>query len=261
MPFKLKSRLKTRDVETPHDILEHFDKSAADYLEAHGKADRLLKYRLSIVHRLLQGVKHCVLVEIGCGTGIHLFELTDHFDSLVGTDLSPNMIREAEKRREVHPAKSRIRLSVDPAEKLSTLSDASVDVVLCIGTLEHIPDKLAVLKQAHRILKPQGAFVCLTPNGGYFWYTRLAPLLGINTQHLSTDVFLKHEELLNHINQAGLNEVDQGFWSFIPRGDMPGWIGHVLFVFDLVGQLSGISAFRGGLFIKAVKSSAAPQHP
>ena len=138
------------------------------------------------------------------------------------------MIWEAEKKREGHPAKTRIRLSVDPAEMLSTLTESCVDAILCIGTLEHILDKPAVLNQVHRVLKPHGAFVCLTPNGSYFWYTDLAPMLGYNTRHLSSDVFLNHEELLTHINRAGLKKVDGGFWRFIPRGDMPGWIGHVL---------------------------------
>ncbi len=252
-PFKSKPRLKTRLVQNHQEIRTFFDQVAEHYVEFHGKADRLLRYRLGIVRRLLQGVKRGALVEIGCGTGLHLFELTDEFDFLVGTDLSPNMIREAEKKQQHHPAKTRIRLSVDYAEKLSTITNSSVDAVLCIGTLEHIPNKLAVLRQVDRVLKPQGAFVCLTPNGDYFWYTCLAPLLGYNTRHLSSDVFLNREELLNHINQTKLEEVDWGFWRFIPRGDMSGWIGRILFVFDLVGQLCGIKSFRGGLFIKAVK--------
>ena len=251
--FKSKPRLKTRLVQNRHEIRTFFDQVAEHYVEFHGKADRLLKYRLGIVRHLLQGVKRSALVEIGCGTGIHLFELTDEFDSLIGTDISPNMIREAEKKREYHPAKTRIRLFVDPAEKLSTLSDACVDTVLCIGTLEHIPRKSTVLSQVYRVLKSNGAFICLTPNGSYLWYTYLAPLLDYNTRHLSSDVFLNREELLNHINRAGLEEIDRGFWRFIPRGDMPNWIGHLLFVFDFVGQCLGISAFRGGLFVKAVK--------
>ena len=131
--YKSTPRLKTRLVRNHREIRAFFDQVAEHYVEFHGKAGRLLKYRLGIVRRLLQGVKRGTLVEIGCGTGLHLFELNDDFDSLVGTDLSPNMIREAEKKRQLHPAKTRIRLSVDAAEKLSTLTNSCVDAVLCVG--------------------------------------------------------------------------------------------------------------------------------
>ncbi len=250
--IKPKPRLKTRRIENPLEIRTFFDQVAENYVEFHGKADRLLSYRLSIVRRLLQSVKRGSLLEIGCGTGLHLFELTDCFEFLVGTDLSTNMIREAKKKWLQHPAKNRILLSVDAAEKLSTIAESCIDAVLCIGTLEHIPDKPAVLKQLHRVLKPNGAFICLTPNGSYFWYTHLAPWLGLDTQHLSSDVFLTRMELLKLINQNGFEKLDEGLWRFIPKGDMSLWIGHMLFICDFIGQLIGLPHLRGGLYIKAV---------
>lgn len=254
--MKPKPSLTTQRAHNSEDVRAFFDQLADHYVEFHGKADCLLRYRMKIIRRLLDGVHNGVLLEIGCGTGLHLFEMSDAFESLVGTDLSPNMIRVAEKKREIHPAKQRIRLAVDSAETLATLADSSVDAVLCIGAFEHMLDKQAVLKQVYRVLNSQGAFLCLTPNGGYLWYTQLAKRLGYSTRHLSSDEFLTHKELLERVNYAGFKVKTLGYWRFIPRGDMPDWIGRLLYIIDWVGVVSGFASLRGGLYIKAIKPSA-----
>lgn len=43
------------------------------------------------------------------------------------------------------------------------LADGSVDVVVCIVVLEHVPDATSVIAEAHRILKPGGRFFAAVP--------------------------------------------------------------------------------------------------
>ena len=248
--------LKTTQVESSEDIRAFFDSIAPTYADAHGPADQSLRDRLALIESLLSGTARHTLVEIGCGTGLHLFPLSGKFQQTIGTDLSPAMIASAEKIRRHHPHGIRIHLRVDPAETLGTLTDDAADAVLCVGALEHMPDKARVIKQVFRILKPGGAFVCLTPNGDYGWYRHLAPRLGLSTRHLSTDRFLGKAELTALLTGSGMTLDRLRPWTFIPRGDMPKRWASLLQLVDGLGRMTGITRLRGGLAFRAIKPMA-----
>ena len=67
---------------------------------------------------------------------------------------------------------------VDDAEKLKAIADESIDLAICIGALEHMLDKRAVLASTYRVLKFGGRFICLTLPADYVWYQAIVPLLG-----------------------------------------------------------------------------------
>lgn len=243
----------TREIGSPEDVGAFFDGLARDYRDGHGAPDRLLRRRLAIIRRLLSGVRRSLLVEIGCGTGIHLFSLAGEFEGAVGADLSPNMIESAAIVRRVHPYASRISLIAESAETMSGVGDGVADAVLCVGAFEHMLDKPAVLKACFRILKRGGSFICLTPNREFLWYTVLGPMLGLNTSHLSSDRFLKAREFRELLISAGLLPRETGYWTFIPKGDMPVWLGALLSLLDRVGRAFSIPVLRGGLYVRAEK--------
>ncbi|TAN47439.1 MAG: class I SAM-dependent methyltransferase [Methylococcaceae bacterium] len=249
--------LRTHPVNTQEDVRQFFDGIASTYRESHGAADQLLNYRLRLIQSLLPPAAGGRLLEIGCGTGIHLFPLAGRFDQADGTDLSPGMIAQAEAARMQHPAAAQIRFAVDQAEMLAGVDSGGIDVVLCVGAFEHMLDQPAVLHQVNRILKPNGVFICLTPNGDYVWYTRLARRLGLASRHLSTDRFLTATEFASALQQAGLHAERLGYWTFIPRGDMPRPVATVLTLLDGLGRLLNRPSWRGGLYCRAVKSGGA----
>lgn len=244
--------LKTQAVTCVDDVRAFFDRIAGEYREAHGHSERLLSYRLDIIKGLL-GARSGVLLEIGCGTGLHLFRLTQFFDKAIGTDLSPGMIGVAERLRESHPLASSIEFYVDRAEELTTITENAIDTVLCVGVLEHIPDKAAVLRQVARVLKPGGEWVCLTPNGDYCWYQHISRWFGLETRHLSSDYFINRPEFHGLLHAAGLQIEREGYWTFIPKGDMPILIAKVLPLLDTIGKVTGLTVLRGGLYVRAVK--------
>ena len=244
--------LTTRIIRDDSELVAYFNELALAYAEAHGEADRLLEYRLGLILRCCEG-RSGVLLEIGCGTAIHLAELAPAFSQLIGADISSEMVGAASRRVNTSPYRDRIELRVDPAEELRTIDDASVDVVLCVGALEHMLYRDKVLCQVSRVLKREGVFVLLTPNGGYCWYTLLAPLLGCSTHHLSTDRFLDRREAITLLQFAGLRPIAWDFWTFIPKGDMPRWTGLILEVLDRVGRVSRLGICRGGLVLTATK--------
>jgi SAM-dependent methyltransferase len=252
-----RTRLTTRSVGTPEDVVRHFDGLALHYREAHGCAKKLLSYRLDIIRRFLGGVRRGTLLEIGCGTATHLLALAAEFARVIGTDLSPEMVKVARRHAEHSPWSDRISLRVDPAEHLATVDNSSVDVVLCVGALEHMLGKDRVFCQVHRVLNPRGMFIGLTPNGGCCWYRHMAPVFGIDCRHLSTDHFLTAGELEGLASGAGLNIVGRRYWRFVPRGDLPrGW-GSLLQVLDWCGERAGIEYFRGGIAVAAVRPDGA----
>ena len=117
-------QLTTREVRDASDVRRFFDALAEDYRESHGDADRLLRYRLRLIRRLLRDAGRACLVEIGCGNGVHLFPLARDFNTVIGTDLSPRMIAAAEAIRAGHPHGSASAWPLDPAERLASVPDA-----------------------------------------------------------------------------------------------------------------------------------------
>jgi 2-polyprenyl-6-hydroxyphenyl methylase/3-demethylubiquinone-9 3-methyltransferase len=139
--------------------------------------------------------------------------------------------------------------------RLSTVDDATVDVVLCVGSFEHMLEREQAVRQVARVLEVGGLLVLLMPNGRYCWYRFLVPLAGIATRHLSTDRFLDGQECARMFQTVGLRPSACEFWTFIPKGDMPRWCGALLHGLDHVGRVCRVGIFRGGLILTGVKDS------
>ena len=246
-------RLRTRSAQGSGDIRAFFDTIAGSYRERHGRADVLLDYRLKLIRRLLVPSLGGVLLEIGCGPGVHLFPLADAYSRAIGADLSPGMIAAAETTQRTHPCAARIELHAEPAERLASIEDQAADAVLCTGAFEHMPDKPAVLGEVRRVLKPGGRFVCLTLNGDCLWYRRIAPWLGYEVKHLSSDHFVHEGEMRRLLQGAELQVNELGYWRFVASGDMPGWAARFLHWLDRAGMLFKPSLLRGGLYVCAEK--------
>lgn len=249
------ARLRTRSVQDSGEIRAFFDAIAGGYRESHGSADLLLAYRLALIRRLLAPSLGGVLLDIGCGPGVHLFPLADAYSRAIGVDLSPNMIVAAETLRRTHPCAAHIELHAGSAERLACIADNAVDAVLCVGAFEHMPVKSAVLGEVRRVLKPGGRFVCLTLNGDYLWYRRIAPWLGYEVRHLSSDRFVNAAEMRALLHGAALRVDESGYWRFVAKGDMPGWAARGLQWLDCAGMVCKPSLLRGGLYVCAHKDS------
>lgn len=254
VPSLNRKRLTSHTVRQADDVRAFFDDVARDYRESHGHAATLLRDRLHLLRALLPKKCGGLLVEIGCGPGQHLLALAEHFERAIGLDLSPAMIELAESLRRQHPLRDRIAFAVDPAERLATLRPTSVDALFCVGAFEHMLDREQVLQQIRRVLKPEGRFVCLTPNGSYLWYTGIAAHMGYAVRHLTSDQFITEGEFRALLAASGFTLVTAGYWSFIPRGDMPALAGTIMSTLDALGRVFGIPGFRGGLYIAATPS-------
>ncbi len=240
----------TTPVRDLDDARRFFDRCASAYREQHGPAERLLAYRLGLIRRHARPRPEDVVLDVGCGPGDHLIALAPELRRGIGVDLSPAMITTARARARAERTAGAALLSfvVDDASRLASICDASIDLAICIGALEHMLDQPAALASIHRTLKPGGRLFCLTPDADYVWYRLVAPLLGTATKHLSTDRFLDRESCTRLLLRAGYGRIATGAWTFIPKGDMPRLVAALLTVLALLGRATHLPQLRGGLW-------------
>lgn len=226
---------------TKADVRAFFDTLARNNSERHGPAAALLARRLRVLHRHASFSSSDVVLDLGCGDGTHLRALADRIESGIGVDLSPRMIQNARRQTE-HPA---LEFRTGDAERLASIPSASVDVVFCVGVLEHLLRPGRALQQAARVLRPSGRFVALTLNGAHWWY-RLADRVGVPTRHLDTDRRLSPGRARQLLRDSELRP-EVGFWRFVPSGDLPRPLALLCGGLDRMGQHVAPSLLRTGL--------------
>jgi arsenite methyltransferase len=100
-----------------------------------------------------------VLVDLGCGQGRDVLRaagLVGDAGRAIGVDMTEAMLEGA--RRSVPPLLDNATFVRSDLAALD-LPDGSADVIISNCTINHAPDKSAVYREIHRVLKPGGRFV------------------------------------------------------------------------------------------------------
>ncbi len=97
------------------------------------------------------------ILEIGCGIGSVVFELSGQGYDITGTDISGEAITYGLKKY------GDIKLQVQPAEDLQ-FEDETFDVVLSFDLFEHIARVDRHISEVHRVLRKDGFYLLQTPN-------------------------------------------------------------------------------------------------
>lgn len=95
--------------------------------------------------------------DLGCGTGHTSEALAPFVARVIAVDGSSAMLDAARERLSHH---GNVALENSELESLP-IADSSLDAALLILALHHVPDPLAVLSEARRVLKPGGRLVVL----------------------------------------------------------------------------------------------------
>ncbi len=97
------------------------------------------------------------VVDIGCGAGFDSLiaaHMTGSDGRVIGVDMTPEMLGNAREAAEAAGA-GNVEFREGVAEALP-IEDDWADVVISNGAINLCPDKLAVFREMHRVLKPGG---------------------------------------------------------------------------------------------------------
>src|SRR5574338_223583 len=106
-------------------------------------------------------------VDLGCGTGRHVLELSKGPGSIIGADLSRNDLRAARYLLEIMRRRGEVRARVhwmQTAGERLPFVDAAFDRVICTATLEHVDDDRVLARELERVLKPGGILAVSVPD-------------------------------------------------------------------------------------------------
>jgi len=135
-------------------LMLHYPYYKSDFESLEKRQLNLTDYCISQI----DGLANKKVLEVGCGNGIQALYIADTMSpsQLTGIDLNPDNISIAIQNK---ADRGNIDFNVDDAQKLETISDNSIDVLLCIESAFHYPQKELFLNQVRRVLKPSGKFV------------------------------------------------------------------------------------------------------
>lgn len=93
------------------------------------------------------------ILDLGCGTGVLTVQLADLCHKIVGVDSSQSMIDKAKERF------GNIEFMV--CDALALPFENEFDVVFSNAVFHWVSDQDALMKNIHKVLKPQGLLVCV----------------------------------------------------------------------------------------------------
>jgi len=113
------------------------------------------------------------------------------------------------------PILKRFAIQVKPLEHEYILpyDDASFDVLLSVGVLEHVPNEKASLLEITRVLKPGGLFFCFFLPTDYSWTQKFAHLRG-NYYH---DRFYSDSLVKEMLKPTGMELLDVWYRQLFPK--------------------------------------------
>ena len=175
------------------------------------------------------------VAELCCGRGEALILLNAQLRRYIGIDVSERMLQVA---RNLHDHPKAIFVQADATR--SPLASESVDTVVMLGGVHHVPERARLFVEIARILKPGGRFLYREPVSDFLLWRalraiiyRLSPMLDHTTERPLT-----YNETVPPLEQAGLRSM---------RYETHGLLGFCLFMNSDVLFFNRIFRFIPGI--------------
>ncbi len=144
-------------------VIDRYDRVAEGYRQCwapvlHPGGERLLDRIEAAVPGLATGAQAAVL-DVGCGTGNQLLPALSRWKGarITGLDASRGMLRLAESAVAGQPEAVRGRVEFTLADAADMpFDDESFDIVMSSFVVQLVPDRPAVLREMHRVLRRGG---------------------------------------------------------------------------------------------------------
>lgn len=156
-------------------------------------------------------------LDVCCGTGDWSLALSDAVGvegKVIGLDFSENMLSVAKEKKE-ELSRSNLEFIHGNAMELP-YEDNSFDYVTIGFGLRNVPDYITVLKELHRVIKPEGKVVCLETSQPtmigfrqlyYFYFRFIMPLIGRAVAKSYQEYAWLHESAKDFPDTAGLTDL------------------------------------------------------
>ena len=161
---RLAERLGATYVDIEGELREYYDLKAVEVDELAVTYESPIAYKRWFYGRRFKAVVAALgaepgddVLEVGCGSGYYTRALVRLGAQVTATDLSPAYVKQA---RRLAPE---AEFQVEDAQRLS-FPDASFDRVLLTEVIEHVQNPSAAIREAHRVLRPEGVLAVSTPS-------------------------------------------------------------------------------------------------
>lgn len=183
-------------------------------------------------------ISNQLLLEVGCGNGANCKYIStlNETVNIIGIDLNEENLVIANESM----GSPRTQFIHDDAQKLDHIEESSVDVLICIESALHYPDKNAFFKQIKRVLKPDGRFMVADilrrkeDRGRSLWWWKRTMLL----HHTNENDYMEYaaENQLHYLDTSDITpEIVKGYEGhrdWIPRENRH-WISFAFLQFTL----------------------------
>ncbi|MCI0347484.1 MAG: class I SAM-dependent methyltransferase [Chloroflexi bacterium] len=112
------------------------------------------------------------VLDVGTSNGTHLVRAATRCRAIVGFDHDPAQLAHA-ARQIRDAALGHARVFAGDVTGRFPFRDGVFDVVLFLDVLEHVVPRVAVLREIHRVLTPEGRLLVSAPNRETRWRTTL----------------------------------------------------------------------------------------
>jgi SAM-dependent methyltransferase len=206
-----------------------------------------------IYHRLQErGAATLRVLDFGCGTGEISTQLALLGCTVVGIDVTPELIAIAARRAQLDGVRARCSFVEAPIQEAG-LADRSFDVVLCFAVLHHV-DIRAVMPHLLRVLKPGGIFFAVEPVVLVRWLGRLRDVIPVPKPPLDEGERQLTGEDLRFL-RSGLQSSQVRYFRLFERLEriLPGLV-HPLAAVDefLLSALPFLRCYSGTALIEGV---------
>ncbi|MGB2717121.1 MAG: methyltransferase domain-containing protein [Vicinamibacterales bacterium] len=119
------------------------------------------------------------VVEVGCGIGTDLVRFARGGAKVVGVDLSETAVQLARANLDTHGVRGSVM--VGDGARLPLPND-STDVLYAHGVLQYSANPLAIVTEAHRVLRPGGIAIFMVYNR-VSWLMALSRVMKVDLEH------------------------------------------------------------------------------